>query len=257
MSAFGSEAFEAITNADRSFIGSLRLLITRPGVLTAEYMRGRRVGLMKPLQLFLLVNVVYFLYATATNNQMFATNLANHMNNTWHSRLASRMVLDRLGDGKVESVVFYQRLDAYRQKFDRAAVTQAKTLIAIMIPGFALCVALLQWRRRRYLVEHLVFSIHTYAAFLILGPATLLAMGIPVLLQFLVTGTSSIGEIPDPVIGLAFSAILIWYLRRALMTVYGDGKWAATAGAMALTASLVFVLMCYRTVLFLITFAMT
>src|SRR3954467_15376111 len=94
--AFLQEGFQTFTNADGSFLTSLKLLVTKPGALTAAYMRGRRVGLMRPLQLFLLVNVVYFLFASTTHLQLLSTNLNNHMNSTWHSKLATRMVNRRL-----------------------------------------------------------------------------------------------------------------------------------------------------------------
>src|SRR4051812_4898151 len=97
---FLREVFEALTSADRSFISTLRTLLTKPGELTENFMRGRRVSLMRPLQLFLLVNVAFFLWSTASNNHMFDTPLATHMQNSWHQRLATRLVTARLAARK-------------------------------------------------------------------------------------------------------------------------------------------------------------
>lgn len=63
MREFAHEAFEAVTNVERSFLHTLWTLFRRPGELTAAYMRGERVRYLRPLQLFLLVNVLFFFSA--------------------------------------------------------------------------------------------------------------------------------------------------------------------------------------------------
>ena len=147
---FAKEALQTVTNADRSFLSSLKTLLARPGELTAEYMRGRRVGLMRPLQLFLLVNVVYFLFVTVTHFGLLNTTLYNHMNSMWYSDRATHMVEKRLGIEKVSSDLYDDRLTIYRKKFDAATNVQARTLIFTMVPAFALLVGVLHLRRRRY-----------------------------------------------------------------------------------------------------------
>jgi len=44
---------EAIFNVEGKLLKSFRTLIARPGLLTAEYWRGRRICYMRPLSLFL------------------------------------------------------------------------------------------------------------------------------------------------------------------------------------------------------------
>ena len=252
---FARDAAETFTNADRSFFGAIKELITRPGELTAEYMRGRRIGRPRPLQLFLLVNVAYFLFASVTGNQMFMTSLYNHRNSTWHAAMARSMVNERLGAGKVSTPVLEDRYETYRRKFDATTSVQAKTLIITMVPAFALLVGLLHLRRRRYVVEHLVFSLHIYAAFLILTVVTMFLLALPMALVDWVMHTSaSTSPFADPLVGIGLSVVLIWYLRRALSRVYGDGPMFSTLAALLLTVGLVLVLFSYRTLLFVTTF---
>ncbi len=58
------EAWEAFVSIDGKFFSSLRLLVLRPGVLTAEYLRGHRVRHLAPLRLYLLCSVGYFLVSS-------------------------------------------------------------------------------------------------------------------------------------------------------------------------------------------------
>ena len=212
--------------------------------------------MMRPLQLFLLVNVVYFLFATASNGGgMLATTLYNQLNSTWHSRMATQMVQKRLGMGKVSLGVYEARLAGYRKKFDAATAVQAKTLIFTMVPAFALLVGLLHAGRRRYLVEHLVFALHFYSAFLLLGVLIVLLLAIPMALVDWLMHTSAMNSpLLDPLLGMVSAAILIWYLRRALSRTYADGPIFSAVGAVVLTVGAVLILFGYRTLLFLTTF---
>jgi hypothetical protein len=53
-----AEFIEALTNLEGRFWGTLRALLFRPGTLTTEYLAGRRVSWMRPLHLFLLINLL-------------------------------------------------------------------------------------------------------------------------------------------------------------------------------------------------------
>jgi hypothetical protein len=45
---------------DSKFVRSARLLLTRPGGLTEEYVAGRRAGYLAPFQLYFWVNAIFF-----------------------------------------------------------------------------------------------------------------------------------------------------------------------------------------------------
>lgn len=59
-----AEAWEAFASVDGKVLSSLRLLLFRPGVLTTEYLLGRRVRHLTPLRLYLLCSVAYFLVSS-------------------------------------------------------------------------------------------------------------------------------------------------------------------------------------------------
>jgi hypothetical protein len=52
-------------------------------------------------------------------------------------------------------------------RFDRTSTTQAKSLVIVMVPVFALLVAPLEWRRRTHVVQDVVFALHAMAVMLV------------------------------------------------------------------------------------------
>lgn len=60
-----AEAWETFVAVDGKVLSSIRLLLTRPGALTAEYLLGHRARFLPPLRLYLVCSVLYFLVAAA------------------------------------------------------------------------------------------------------------------------------------------------------------------------------------------------
>ncbi|MEJ0085948.1 MAG: DUF3667 domain-containing protein [Pseudomonadota bacterium] len=58
---FASEAFESITHADSRLWRTLVYLLTRPGLLTREFLDGRRARYLPPFRLYIVISVVFFL----------------------------------------------------------------------------------------------------------------------------------------------------------------------------------------------------
>ena len=70
------EAIETFTHFDSKILRTAWLLVSRPGVLSANYLQGRRVGYVSPLRLFLLLSVVYYLSNSIFPYNAFTTPLA-------------------------------------------------------------------------------------------------------------------------------------------------------------------------------------
>lgn len=51
---------EAVFNIDNKLVSTLRKLIFQPGRLTKDYNEGRRMKDVRPFQLFVLVNLIFF-----------------------------------------------------------------------------------------------------------------------------------------------------------------------------------------------------
>ena len=58
---FAEHVLESLTHFDFKSLRAVRTLVTRPGRLTRDYLDGRRRGYIGPIQLFVIVNVVFAL----------------------------------------------------------------------------------------------------------------------------------------------------------------------------------------------------
>ena len=59
------DAFWELSGWDGRFALTVRSLLRRPGMLTREFLEGRRARYVSPLRLYLMASLVYFLIAAA------------------------------------------------------------------------------------------------------------------------------------------------------------------------------------------------
>ena len=161
-----------------------------------------------------------------------------------YSKLASRTVQHRLAAKGVNEAEF-------TKAFDPVVDTQARSLVVLMVPMFAFGVWLLEWRKRRFFGEHLVFALHFYALWLIFLFLLVYGMGtagivflvhrglVHVTREGLNQGFWNVGEV-----------VLFVYLTIALRTAYRDRLIIAGVKAGALVWSTSYVLFAYRFILF-------
>ncbi|MEO8502261.1 MAG: DUF3667 domain-containing protein [Acidobacteriota bacterium] len=239
---FAAHAVEAFTHADSRLWRTLRALIARPGELTRQYVAGRHVPYMAPLQLFLVLNLVFFLALPWVGWNVVTTPLSVHLHHEPYSALAQRMVDWRLARGAEAAVL--------EQSFDHASKVQAKSLVILMVPVFALLSAVVLWRWRRSFVEHFVFALHFYAFWLLFQIVVLglVARAMIVLKAF--GHTFGNGRIDD-LTALATLVLLAGYLYLALRNAYTRRGASLIAYALALAAGSFVVLQVYRFLLFL------
>jgi len=231
------QAIETITNTDGRVFGSVRDLLIRPGALTAAYIEGRRSPYLAPLPLFLLMNVVFFAMQSVSGWRVFSTPLYVHLGDQLYTGLARTMVANRLA-------AMQTTLERYAPVFDRAAELNAKSLIILMVPPFALAVWLLLRRRGRPLVTHVVFALHFFAFYLLLFcvvlPVSKLAWGLD-------------DSTLDFALGMIQLASYASYLWVAIGAAYGVRGISRGLTAVALTAAAAAEHQGYRFAIFVIT----
>lgn len=242
---FAGESLEAITDLDGRLWRSVRLLFTHPGQLTADYMAGRRQRYVRPLQLFLLFNVVYFVFQSAAGQTTYTTPLDTHLNLV-HGALARRMVSAEI---EGDEVPFVQ----YEATFNAVTANQAATLIIAMIPVFALLLFALHGRLRRPYVEHLVLSAHFYA-YLLLVEALLLGILFPIRLLARTVGLNLAFLNGDGFWLPVMVAAICYFLFFALRRVYGQSAPIRALKTLLLVFGLFWVIHFYRFLLFFTTF---
>ena len=191
-------------------------LFFAPGVLTAEYIAGRRKRYLRPLQLYLAASLIVFavahvydlnlvlrLYGDHSVNLVRGTPLSGEADSNLTSRLLPiQIVLDHVDTEKVSQ---FRKLST-EQLFNflrTRRIQYISSFLLFLVPLVALILKLVYRVRRRRYSEHLIFGLHThaFARFIFLIEAVL-----PALLANLL------------------SYWLIAYLFIALKHVYG-GTW--------------------------------
>jgi len=155
---FITRAFSEITDIDAKFYRSFMLLWRKPGFLTREYIIGRRKNYLKPIQMFLFANLIYFLVQPFT----IYTGYNSTLNSQMHRQMYSKFLpIKEIVENKVQTLgVSFQE---YQMLFNTKSSIYAKSLIFLMIPLLAIVLSLLFRRSKKYFVEHLVFSVHYFA----------------------------------------------------------------------------------------------
>lgn len=229
---------------DSKIFRSFRLLFSKPGFLTSEYLRGCRKPYLHPFQLFFVANLIYFLLQPLTRWSGLKAwlNVQTHMMS--YSGFAARLAAQRLAArGLTETQL--------NHAFDHAVDIQARSLVVLIVPLFALALWLLEWRKRRFFGEHLVFSLHFTAFWLIAVFIGIYGGSTAVLLALAHFGIRfHVADWRVVLAPLAYATVAI-YSFFALRAVYGDSVRAAAVKSILFAASFDFVISIYQFVLFL------
>jgi hypothetical protein len=268
---------DAATDLDGRFWGSLRALLFQPGRLSRDYIDGRRARWMSPVALFLLVNVVYFVFVQESD---FAVPF------TWevpgriilevadspvdpaeverlrddpgplHSRLTAPLVDRRVAardaaaressDGRHG----YSYAD-YRQAYEAKVPEVSKAMAILHVPFLALALLLMFRRRPFYYAEHFVVALHLLA----FNMATIqIVLHATDLLYAFVPRADWHNSALNWVIRFVMTVYVIVALRRAYRVAW---HWAVAATIGLFAAYIVINFYLYRPALFLIVFALT
>jgi hypothetical protein len=156
-----AHVFHSVSNVDGKLLRSFRSLVTRPGQLTAAYLDGPREPYIAPFQFFLIVNVLFFGMQSVAGLPIFSTPLQSHLYKQDWSPIAQTLVAQRLA-------TLNTTLEAYTPLFDQGVDVNAKSLVVLMVLPFAVVLWAMFRRSGRPLVTHVIFSLHFYAALLLL-----------------------------------------------------------------------------------------
>ncbi len=188
------EALHEFSHLDNSkIVQTLKLLLFKPGELTAEFLRGRRARYIPPIRLYLVCSLVFFALAAWAqspfiNIQMTKDDIANDA-----EREATRK----------QTV---ERLEHLREQMTH----NAPRAMFMLMPAFGLLSWIVYRRAEPYYVPHLYYAIH-FHAFVFLMLAARVAM------SFLGTTGNVAGGLFPLTIGP--------YHYIALRRVFGGTRW--------------------------------
>jgi uncharacterized protein DUF3667 len=229
---FLSEAAESVTHADSRVWRTLWPLLVKPGFLTKEFLEGRRARYLPPFRLYLVLSVAFFLAAVIGGGEVRVLSVGVPADKPL-SGVTAVMPFNETRPGETPDQRAHRICDnlhsdvpglekRFQQGCRKIVIDNGRSLaeafyhniprgLIVLLPLLALVMRLMYLRR--HYVEHLLFFVHTHAfTFLFLTIFVLLVHFIP---WDSVTDTLT----------LAMMLILPYYGYRAMLRVYGQGKW--------------------------------
>jgi len=239
---FLAHAFEAFTHADGRVLATLRTLVAAPGKLHVEYFAGRRKPYLGPLQLFLVLNLVFFLLESTLSWKILSTSLWNQVHGQVYSSWAREMA---------ESVAASKgiTLDEMARTFDPTVSTLSRTLVILFVP----LLALFTWvaAPRRGVVSPIVFAFH-FMTYLLLLECVLMVLFTG--LRWLSASVDGLyGGNVDAVVSIGLGLACGAHAWSAARRAFGQGPVRASLSAVVLVFGLAVSLVVYRFVLFVVT----
>ena len=243
-----AEAVEAFFHVDSKIFLTLKTLITKPGKLTSDFFLGRRRPYMSPLQTFFVCNLLFFILQPLTGLEILAPPLRIFESADFIGKTATQLVDRRLAK-KHLSRANPEQFKEFTERFDRVAHLQAKSLILVLSPMLAVVLAVLNIGRRLYFSEHIIFSLHAYAWWLLWLLANLLIFALVIVVPLLAGRQINLRNFDYAATTLEFGG-LGTYLFFAGRRFYQDKMVFAVAKAVVLTLCAYQLFLAYRLMLF-------
>ncbi|KJD36936.1 hypothetical protein PW52_00295 [Tamlana sedimentorum] len=205
-----SQAVNGVFNVDSKVLKSFYYLFFKPGKLSVLYVQGLRKPFMKPFQIFIIANILFFILLSKADIL----------------RIPSEIYFaDVLGQQKIQTLSEVQGASVLeiKQLYDTKSINYSKSFVLILIPLYALVFWLLNFKKRYQFGKHLIFATHFFSFFLMFCIFLLL---IPM-------------SKPTRLIQILIFSINFLYLLFAIKTFY-KGTWllAILKGMAALVLSI-------------------
>jgi Protein of unknown function (DUF3667) len=244
--AGGDAAREPGRSYPGRLIASLRALASPPGRLTADWIRGKRVGYLAPLSLFVWVNVAFFVVQSASGLGVLTWPLRAHLADDSIAWITTRLLAQHRPNMAVVT-------DVYANLFNALESVHAKSLVIVMVPAFAAVLGVLLIDRRHGFTDALTFATHFFAFSLIwlsaLFPTVVIVVSLLAAIGFHLPSAHAL----DLVVSWLEAAVLAWYLYVALDTVFGLSMLRRLVSVPALVLALYVILKAYHVVVFVVT----
>lgn len=140
-------------DVDSKTFKSIRFLALRPGILSANYYEGKRASFVKPLDLYLLMSVIFFFFVSKFDP------------------VTLESVEGMISKTDVEAIYATKKYTAEELDgvFQEKVHDNLPTLLLTIVPVLALFLALIYIRNKNYFfVHHLTFSYHFFSFFFLI-----------------------------------------------------------------------------------------
>jgi hypothetical protein len=156
---FLGDVLNAITFVDGKFIRTLKLMFRQPGVMSYLYVSGRRVPFIKPMSMFFIVNLIYFMFPMSDG---FNSTLYTQMHNLPYSNIATNMVQTRMKKEKKD-------LKTFTIEYETQSTNMAKMFLVLLVIYFSLPLWLINIRKGFSYFDHLTVSLELMSITILLS----------------------------------------------------------------------------------------
>lgn len=233
----------ATTFVDNKFAKSLWLTIKNPGFLSREYVDGRRINYMRPLQMFFILNLIYFLFPTL---QMFNATLQAQQYVLPHKKLAHQMVLEKIHKEGID-------MRGFELIYNDKTTSLAKLLVVVFVVLASLPLSLIFRKRNRYFTDHVALSVELTSFNLAVNAIGLSVIFFILSKLFFLGNMSSGNYLNDITLTIIFVITNIYFIFRSARTFYNQKGKRLVIKAMLGVVGLFLTLEVYRFLLFLFT----
>jgi hypothetical protein len=241
------EVLGEFAHFDTKFLRTLKVLLTKPGEISRAHFHGGRSRYTKPLTLFVIINVIFFLFQPHTG--LLRYGYASYLGNAHYKSVVQSHLLKTK-----------EPEQSYAARFDANLQNQKKSLLIVSVPVLALVMGVFFLGTRRTYAEHLIFSVQVYAFLLIYLPLAVLLLA-PVFWALGAAGPSAEPLLTALRAELAIVIItvvgLTIYMYYGLQRAYEMSRFRAGITAFALSLAMMFLTGLYHNALFFATFWIT
>ena len=217
---FVHETTEQLVNWDGKIPQTLRTLLLKPGVLTVDFLEGRRARWLMPLRVYLICSVAYFLTKPMVESvtHQSARPVANVAvtGDAGSTQLKPEDIaaIEKGLPAKIFGADRLMRAAADGPRLNREINATMPKAMFVLLPFFALLTRVAWAKRLPRYPAHLYLALHVHAAWFVA------LLGMMLATAFLPTAGEALVNIP-------LSIYLVWYPIVAFRRVFGE-SWPRT-----------------------------
>jgi hypothetical protein len=214
---FFEEVVEGLLHLESTFWRTFRPLLFRPGLMTQQYLAGRRKHYAPPFRTYLVISVIYFLLSSVFAAQLVVKRMSGEDFGPQSCAILAQNLQWLSGIfPDIQTSCVRAHADEGRT-LQHAIVGLFPRVMFVVLPLVALVQYWIQRRRRSLYVENLVFVLHFQSFYYVVGSVFfLLAGGV----------SAALGPNAFDISGWLSTVLLVWsaiYLYLAIRRVYGSG----------------------------------
>jgi hypothetical protein len=233
LKSFFNDLMQAVTLADNKFARTLWLILSKPGFVSWEIAEGRTVRYLGLVQVFFVLNLVYFLFPIV---QLFSASLTTQ-------------IIAPLGFLLKEPIArkmasMHMNLESFTIVYNLKTVTLAKLLVMVFVVFASLPLNFMYRKRNRFFTDHFGYAVELACFNLFVN-----AIAVDVITSVIPIG----GYIGEGVVTGLFIATNLYFLIRSSHVFYRERGWRLVLKAALMILFLKVALELYRLVLFFVT----